>query len=268
MKISDINFNKYKYIIMSSIILALIIGIFAVIKIFYIPDSDKKEEVTENASVSTTQMQADGFAGDNSILFICNNDNVGDALFAVIFDFHIYSEKIVVTPLDLSVSDGEKTYSEYYRYSGVDALMQAVENVRKTDIDRYMIIDKSGIGDFTEALGNVKLYVEEDYTYLASDKSYEVKAGSNELESEMLFSYLRIICSKPDGLTRLCDVICTIANSYIADMKPDDALDLFGDICNSVTTDITISDFYSWENDIVYLLSHETECVAYDRVEQ
>lgn len=258
--------SKYKYLLVTALIAVLLAGIFIVLKVFYFPSADLSGNISAIDN-QTSEQNETAFAGDNSILFVCNDEAVGVPLFALIFDFHIYSETITVTPLDLSVSDGNRTYSEYYCYSGVDALINAVENVRNTDIDRYMIIDKKGIGDFTEALGNVTLFVAEDYTYLASDKSYEVKAGSNELESEMLFTYLKIICQNNISSTNLSDTVVMIVNSYLDKMNENDALELFGSICNSVTTNITISDFYSWENDIRYLLSHNPECISYDKVE-
>ena len=263
-------FSKYKFVMISALIAILLIGIFVVLKLFYFPSAKLNNNIS-TVDKQTTQQQEElentAFAGDNSILFICNDETVGEPLFAVIFDFHIYSEKITVTRLDLSVSDGIKTYAEYYCYSGVDALIDAIESVRNKNIDRYMIIDKKGIGDFTEALGNVTLFVSEDYTYLASDKSYEVKAGSNELESEMLFTYLKIMCKNKSTSEKFTDTIVMIVNSYLEKMNENDALELFGSVCNSVTTNITISDFYSWENDIKYLLSHNTTCVSYDKVE-
>ena len=263
-------FSKYKFVFISAVIAILLISIFVVLNLFYFPSAKIDNNISDiNKQTTEQNVQQDNtaFAGDNSILFVCNDETVGVPLFALIFDFHIYSEKITVTPLDLSVSDGTRTYAEYYCYSGVDALINAVESVRNKEIDRYMIIDKKGIGDFTEALGNVTLFVAEDYTYLASDKSYEVKAGSNELESEMLFTYLKIICSNKTTMDKFTDTIVMIVNSYLEKMNENDALDLFGSICNSVTTNITISDFYSWENDIEYLLSHNATCVSYDKVE-
>lgn len=260
-------FYKYRFIIISAVIAALVAAILVVLGVFYFPDSGTENEEEMHDESTAQNDNEDVFSGDNSILFVCNDETVGMPLFALIFDFHIYSETISVTPVDLNVSDGEKTYSEYYCYSGVDALIGAVERVRNTDIDRYMVIDKRGIGEFTEALGSVSLYVNEDYTYLASDKSYEVKAGSNELESEMLFTYLKIMCNKSNAEEKLSEAVVLIVNSYLDKMSEDDALELFGSICNSVTTDITIADFYSWEGDIRYLLSHNAKCVSYDKVE-
>ena len=259
-------FYKYRFVIISAVIAALVTAIFIVLAVFYFPDSSTVNDDVVKTD-STTQNTDDVFSGDNSILFVCNDETVGLPLFALIFDFHIYSETISVTPIDLNVSDGDKTYAEYYCYSGVDALIGAVERVRNTDIDRYMVIDKRGIGEFTEALGSVSLYVNEDYTYLASDKSYEVQAGSNELESEMLFTYLKIMCNKSNAQEKLSEAVVLIVNSYLDKMNEDDALDIFGSICNSVTTDITIADFYSWESDIRYLLSHNAKCVSFDKVE-
>lgn len=270
MNFLNMMFGKYKFITMFAIIAVLIIGIIAVSIVFYGPEKAEKTDTTGNTSESENMTAGDNsvLAGDISLLFVCNSDSIGEPVFAVIIDFHIYSEVINITPLDMSASYAEKTYAESYSYGGINSLISAVEAVRKSNIDRYMIIDKSGMSELTDLLGKVKLYVSEDYTYQASDKSYEVKAGTNELEAEMLYSYLKLICSKQNGNELLSETVCTIINSYLAAIDADEAQALFGDICNCVNTDITISDYYTCKSDIEYLLTHNPKCFSYDKVEQ
>lgn len=260
-------FGKYKYITMSAIILMLVIGIVFVCIYFYVDtDSDSEADITvmptENQSVS--QKNDGTLSGDSCILVVCNSDKIGEAVFAALLDFHIFAERIIVTPLDMSVSDGVKTYAENYSYGGINDLVASVEKVRNCNIDRYVTINKDGISALTDTLGPVNLYVAEEYTYASSDKSYTVESGYNDLEAAMLYTFLKINCKSENGVNKIAQLLCTIINSYLKDIKPEEAQELFGELCNCVNTNITVADYYTCSSDIEYLLTHDTLSVVFD----
>ena len=260
-------FGKYKYITMSAIILLLIIGIVIVWISFY--SDGKKDPVDDTASMQTeyqsTEQKNDGtLSGDSCILVVCNGEKIGDAVFMTLLDFNIFAERIIVTSLDMTVSDGTKTYAQHYAYGGINDLVDSIEKVRNCYIDRYVTINNDGINALTDILGPVNLYVSEEYTYASSDKSYTVESGYNDLEASMLYAFLKINSKSADGGKKLAQLLCTIINSYLKDIKPEEALDLFGELCNCVNTDITVADYYTCSSDIEYLITHDTQCVVFD----
>lgn len=262
--------SKYKYIIMSVIILLLVAGIIFVCIYFY-SDSDsninQKTTVANSDNIASVDKSDDVLAGDSSILVVCNSETIGEAMFMTLFNFHILSESIIITPIDMDISDGTRTFAQSYSYGGINELVASIENVRNCKIDRYAVIDKSGIGELTNILGKINLYVTEEYTYLSSDKSYSVSTGYNNLESEMLYGYFKIYCNKADGNDKIAELLCTIVNSYLAGIDVNQAQELFGKLCNCVNTDITISDYYTCSSDIEYLLTHDTKCFVYNKGE-
>ena len=261
--------NKYKYIIMSAVILILIAGIIFVCKYFY-SDSDDIGSLKSQVQVvnsEKTEISDDVLAGDSTILVVCNSETIGKAMFMTLFDFHILSEQIIITPLDMNVSDGSRTFDQSYTYGGINELIPAVENVRNCKIDRYVIIDKNGIGELTNILGKINLYVNEEYTYFASDKNYSVDKGYNNLESAMLYGYLKSICEQADGHTEIADILCTIVNYYFTDIESEQSQELFERLCNCINTDITIADYFTCSSDIEYLLTHNAECFVYNKGE-
>ena len=261
--------NKYKYIIMSAVILILVTGIIFVCKYFY-SDSDEIKNTTTQVQIvnsENTEISENVLAGDSTILVVCNSETIGKAMFMALFDFQILSERIVITPLDMNVSDGARTFDQSYSYGGINELLPAVESVRNCKIDRYVIIDKNGIGELTNILGKINLYIDEEYTYFASDKNYSVDKGYNNLESAMLYGYLKSICEQPDGYESIGELLCTIVNFYISDIEADDAQELFERLCNCINTDITIADYFTCSSDIEHLLTHNTECFVYNKGE-
>lgn len=259
--------NKYKYIIMSAVILILVAGIIFVCLYFY-SDSDDAENIkTQVVNAENTEVSDNVLAGDSTILVVCNSETIGKAMFMVLFDFHILSEQIIITPLDMNVSDGTRSFDQSYSYGGINELLPVVEKVRNCKIDRYVIIDKNGIGELTNILGKINLYVDEEYTYLSTDKNYSVDIGYNNLESAMLYGYLKSTCEHTDGYSEIADLLCTIVNYYISDIDADLSQDLFERLCNCIKTDITIADYFTCSSDIEYLLTHNAECFVYNKGE-
>ncbi len=250
-------FRNKKNIILLSVIFVLLILICIVIAVFN--KAENKNTLNNENTTAANVIDDNVFAGDCNILFICNSEGVGNAAFAMLLEFQIYSESISISMIDMTTSDGNQTFADSYSYGGINSLINSIENVRKCSVNRYMIIDKSGLGRLTEILGKVNLYVTEGFTYTASDKSYEVAAGNNDMESDMLYTYLDIL-SKKNDTSILADTLCDILNFYISGIGAENSEKLFGDICNCVVTDITITDYFSSKNDFEYLLSHNPEC--------
>ncbi len=255
---------------MAAIIFMLVIGIIFVWIHFYSDNdsaavSDTTAMQTENQSV--LQKNDGTLSGDSCILVVCNGEKIGEAVFMALLDFHIFAERIIVTPLDMSVSDGVKTYAQNYSYGGINDLVASIEKVRNCNIDRYVTINKDGISSLTDILGAVNLYVAEEYTYASSDKSYKVESGYNDLEAAMLYTFLKINSSDKNDISRIAQLLCTIINSYLKNIKPEDAQTLFGELCNCVNTDITVADYYTCRSDIEFLLTHDTQCVVFDEGE-
>lgn len=250
---------------MSVTIVLLVAGIVFICVYFY---SDSDTEQIENPQQTDIFSEQDNIlAGDSTILLVCNSETISKPMFMVLFDFHILSESIIITPLNMNVADSGRTFAQSYSYGGINELVASVERVRNCNIDRYAVIDKNGISELTNILGKINLYIEEDYTYFASDKNYAVDAGYNNLESAMLYGYLKSICEESDNYEKIADILCTIVNYYISDIDADRAQELFEDLCNCVNTDITISDYFTCSSDIEYLLTHNTECFVYNKGE-
>lgn len=256
--------NKHRYVFMSCLLAILVVILIVVIVCF---NSDKSKTDTVNSeydnSESLTTSHDGLLSGDSRFLVICNGENPGEIVFMTLVEFRIYSETIIVTPLSAETDVSGSSYGEYYSYGGISMLKNAVESTRQCKIDRYVIMDEDGFCEIIDMLGKVSVFVEEEYTYASSDKSYTVSVGENELESHMLFSYINVLSQKNDNLTELADLFCLIVNEYIPDIDADDAQDYFEDLCNCVNTDVSIADYYSCSADIAHLLTENAVCVPY-----
>lgn len=260
--------KKHRYAIMS-VVLVLLVAVLIVTVVHFYGNTDTDDQsdgsgapAVSQENASQSRKESGALSGDSSFLVVCADDSGRSIVTAFLLDFKIYSETITVTPLDCSVSYSGRTYAESFAYGGMDMLRDAVENVRNRPVDRYAVLSRKGFISLIDRLGKVTQYVEEGYTYLSSDKSNEVSAGENELEGAMLYTYMKLCAEKNDGLNRTAEMICDIINTYMATLKDADTLALFGDVCNCISTDLTIADYYAAQGDIEYLLSHNTVCVS------
>lgn len=259
--------KKHKFAVMWVVLAILVICLIATAVHFRSGSSDKPQTDNEigESVLNGESISSDALTGDTLLLFVCTGDSKTDIVFSALFDFRIYSEKIIVTPLRLDTQYSGRTYEESFAYGGIDELISAVESVRKRSVDRYAVIDRDGFCSMFDILGKITLDVTEDYTYESSDKSSLVKKGENELDSSMLYSYFSLNAEKSDAQDRLGELICIVVNTFLSSFKDTqiDAYELFGDLSNCVNTDVTVNDYYSCASDIEYLLSHDTVCETY-----
>lgn len=254
--------SKYKFVIMSLILVFLIIML--IITIIHFGGSKKtQDETTKPVIPDRSESRTNGeLSGDSTILAVCRENN--KIVFMSILDFRVYSENIILTVLSPDTRYNGRSYNETLSYGGIKTLVDAVENVRQCRIDRYVVMDREGFCDIADIMGKVTLNVTENFSYMSSDKSYNVEAGENDMESAMLYTYIKINSEKTDGLRRVSELLCHIINIYLSETDPDDAQKLFGELCNCVNTDISVFDYYSCSSDIEYLLTHNVKCSVFD----
>lgn len=257
--------KSHRYIFMKCLIAILVFILFAVILYFNADkaDSDDSVQLSNNSIEDLTTSHDNLLSGDSRFLVICNGDYPGEIVFMTLVEFRIYSETIIITPLSSKTEVSGSTYSDYYSYGGISMLKNAIENTRQCIIDRYVIMDEDGFCDIIDMMGKVTVYIEEEYTYASSDKSYKVSVGENDLESHMLFSYIKVLAQKNDNMSELAELFSLIVNEYIPNIDVDEAQDYFEDLCNYVNTDVSIADYYSCSIDIAHILSEDAVCVPF-----
>ncbi len=261
--LKNILHNK-KIIIVISILLVVVA---VVVTAVCLHSSDNEQQTEKNTNTQNTELNGNEIlSGDSTFLVVVVGES-NEIVYPFLADFKIYSGQLIVTPLsvDTVAADG-RTYAESYAYGGINMLQSAVENGRNIDIDRYAVINKSGFNRLTELMGEVTLYINENFTYDTSDKTYTVTKGENSMGSDMLFTYISILAKQDNSEKNAAQVICNVINSYIENVDVSDAEKLFGDVTNCFSTDLTISDFYSAKNDIEYLINNGFECIIFDDV--
>ncbi len=262
--------NNSKLIFMSVIIIILIIIVVIVaVHFFGSDDTDDYDDVFESATSEDLSSETT-LSGDSDYLVICTDDTRREIIYLCILDFRIYSGSVVVTPLDASTSCSKGTYASSFEYGGTSSLIEDVCEVRSCVIDRYFLIDKDGFYAIFDNIGSVSVYVEEPFTYEASDKNNSVEAGENDLNSEMLYTYFCLTVENDDGIDTITELICELANLYIASIDTDtyDTEDIFAEFINCVYTDFSISDFYDCSDDIEYIIENKVNFIPYSATEQ
>lgn len=255
--------SKYKYIVMSFILIILVfILIFVIFKFNNNEETKISAETTAFNPDALSEKTNQQLSGDSIFLVICQEKSASDVVFMTLVDFKIFGEKIIITPLDIETMTESGTFREKYEYGGISLLSESVENERNINIDRYAVINKDGFCDIIDLMGEVDLYVDEEFTYSSSEKSYHIGVGNNTLEAPMLYSYLKIKYKNSDDV-EFTELLCKIINSYLNTVEENDALRLFEDLSNCINSDLSISDYYSAENDIKHLINGNTTCIPY-----
>lgn len=253
-----------------AVVVAAFVLILSVVLIVVFSSGDKVD-VNNNPVKSDVSSPADSgnrlLSGDSCFLVVCNDDKAGDIVFMFLADFRVYSSELILTPLSSdTVSADGRSYGEVYNYGGINLLRDSIAEVRNVEIDRYAILDRSGVSALTDLMGEVSLDVNEQFTYQSSDKSYEVEAGKTDMGSDMLFTYLKL-CSQKYGADKFVMLIRDMINTYLEDIDVDDIEDTFAGLTNCFDTDVTISDYFSAVNDITYLVEHDMKCVLVNDVD-
>lgn len=260
---------KKRYLIMGCLLAALVVILSVVVLVFY--TGNNSDDIVDNPdydnSESLTSSQSGLLNGDSTFLLVGNGKKPGEIIFMTLVEFRIYSESIIVTPLSYDTDVSGSTYGEYYAYGGISMLKNAVENTRQCKIDRYVVVDEDGFCDIVDMMGKVPVTVNEEFTYISSDKSYVVSVGDNEFESPLLYSYIKVIAAK-NNPELLADLLCTVINEYMPSVDSADAQEYFEVLCNYVNTDLSIADYYSCSADIAHLIDSETVCIPYYKGEQ
>lgn len=262
------NILKNKKILFAALALFIVITVAVVIIAVSVHNSDEANKTDEDATQANEQTNGDILSGDSTFLVVIENE-ANEIVLSLLADFKIYSKTLMITPLsEDTVSPDGRTYGESYLYGGINMLKNSVESVRNINIDRYAVINKSGFNRLTELMGEVSLYVEEDFSYTTSDKTYAVTKGDNDMGSDMLFTYISILAGKDNGEQIASKLISDIINAYLVSIDLSDAEDLFGDVTDCFSTDVTISDYYTAENDIEYLITNGMKCIIANDVDE
>ncbi len=254
-------FKNNKYIAMGIVLLLLLVILIFVLITGNSKNSDSANENTSAFQESHSADEQGKLSGDSKFLVVCCTETTQDVLFISLIDFKIYSETVVVTPLSNNTPTDNRTYLTEYQYGGILSLKTAVENTRNCVIDRYVVIDKEGFCDIADILGEVSVNVKEPFTYASADKNYSVAAGKNNLDENMLFAYTELIAKKNDTAA-LAELLCVIIDTYISGASVENSNSLFEQLANCINSDISISDYYSANEDINHLLTNEILCIA------
>lgn len=257
--------NKRNLMLFFSVVILILILII----ILFVNINQKKDSgISDNngASVSNAITDDSVLSGDSTFLVVVTGES-NDLTLSFLADFKVYSRKLVLTPLkNDTMSEDGRTYGECYAYGGINLLENSVEKIRNIEIDRYAVVSRSGISKITDIMGNVSIYVDEEFTYATSDKTYTVSAGDNEMGSDMLHTYISIISEKNNGEYSAVEVIASIINTYLqSELTASE--NLFGDITDCFNTNLTISDYYTAKNDIEHLLNGDFTCVLSESIE-
>ncbi len=265
--------SKYKLSLMALFLVFLLV--IAVITGVHFHNNPDSEQISENNAVTTRPENTlssgtngdekdPELSGDSTFLVVCRDENGKNVIFMTLLDFRIYSENIILTMLSPDTRYGGRTYEDILSYGGIKMLVDAVESVRQCTVDRYAVTDREGFCEIADIMGKVPMNVTESFSYRSSDKSYEVEIGENEMESAMLYTYIKLNSEKPDGLKRVSELLCTVINTYLASADTEEAQELFGELCDCVNTNITVFDYYSCASDIEYLITHNAKCSVFE----
>ena len=177
-----IEMYRKRYLIMSCLLAFLVIVLGVVIISMYTDNNSSEDNPAQDNAENLTAAQTGLLSGDSNFLVVCNGEKPSEIVFVTLVEFRIYSESIVVTPLLIDTDVSGSTYGEYYAYGGISMLKNAVESTRQCKIDRYVVMDEDGFCDIIDMMGKVPVTVNEEFTYVSSDKSYLVSTGYNEFE--------------------------------------------------------------------------------------
>ena len=216
----------------------------------------------------------------NTILFVLDPDDDTRKNAVMLLHFNPVRKKIftVGIPVDMQVIfDGKAmTVDTCYINHGMDAMKTAIADALGQPIDRYIKMDSNGFQRTVELIGNVTYRIAVRDTGLKpledtdGNEDVEVTLDNEQFETMLTSSkYGRegercsVIGSSVAALLNQCiggtDIASTTQNARRSEGGTRVALNLdnyFGQMVDSVTTDITVMDFTEHRHAISYMFQY------------
>ena len=228
----------------------------------------------DEAETTTTQLQTDAagsvipttepvvLSGVYDILFGCGEGDTVDFLLRAVYDLDNLLVTVYAIPTDLTLSYGGGTASagEVLSSGGAAALAAAVGGYYSDSFDRYYFCTPSSFQSVTRLLGNADIQVPHDVSYVREDVVINLQAGRQSLSGEDLYHYLTY-ADEGDALLNIqAEAMSSMLQSYLTSRNVARGEELFADLINDATSNITAYDYMNCQA-ILAQLAASTELV-------
>jgi len=207
---------------------------------------------------------------DTSIMFMLGDSQGGVPSKFMLVNYRAADEVIVLVPLNADTrvtGTGRDTSSgsltEIYSRGGAAVLTQSIAQTLSIDIPYYVQFDRSSFTAFAADLGEFRVNVPFDF----EGGGLSLKSGNHRLSAENLFLYMNF-ANFPQAGANFKQVVTgsAIMNLINTNLRQKDAEVIqttFTKMLNNATTNITNSDFRTYQQALLYTSENSINPASY-----
>ncbi len=219
----------------------------------------KSDEESTDMPLTTEKVEEVIYEGGAKFLVAVTSDDGKDVRFVNLVDVNLGEKNIRIVPFDHTNEYNKKglSYEKILLTDGIKDLVSSVEDAKKIDINRYVLLTDTGYKSVFRALGDVTVTVEKDVEYDTPDMFLELKRGDNTIAPEKVFKYMKYICETEKGYecSRLnAGIMAASFEAFYNIEKFNYADSLFSKLINYCSSDISIVDYTENKDKIEYLI--------------
>lgn len=205
---------------------------------------------------------------DKNILIWSENTDEDSIDFMWIVNLKMPERQIALTQVNPLQSYEGETFNDIFRKHGEIELKAAVENAYEVEIDKFAFSDESSFKTMISYFDGVDIYIPEQIEYKGDDMTLILVKGKQNMKGDTYYKYLRYLnLLGQSGEEKKDEALFALLDSVFKPSNLEKRSRIYNKIFNTITTDITITDFSKAENVVVLLMENGISKVEKDEEE-
>lgn len=205
---------------------------------------------------------------DKNILIWSENTDEKSIDFMWIVNLKMPEREIALTQVNPLQSYEGETFNSIFQKHGEIELKTAVENALEVKIDRFAFSDESSFKTMISYFDGVDIYIPEQIEYKGDNMTLILVKGNQNMKGDTFYKYLRYLnLLGQAGEEKKNDALFALLDGIFKPSNLEKRSRIYNKIFNTITTDITITDFSKAENVVVLLMENGVSKVKKEETE-
>ncbi len=209
---------------------------------------------------ATTSPDSVTYSGKYSFLIAITSDDGKESYIFNAVTVDLSDKTIRVVPVNGEITDSASGLNCHQMLvtNGINSVVSFLNGYYGISFDKYIVITETQYKSLFRTMGDITVNLEKEVVYDTDNMFLEIPAEKDYvLSPDKTHKYMKYIYETMDGYERSeasAEIIVAAFNSFYNAKNCENGDDVFSDIINYCTTDISIVDFTEAKDEILYLL--------------
>lgn len=210
--------------------------------------------------VETTTPDSVTYSGKYSFLIAITSDDGKTSYIFNAVTINLDDKTIRVIPVDGNIVDSASglTCHELLVSNGISSVVNCLNNYYGIEFSKYIVVTETQYKSIFRAMGDITINIPEEVVYETDDMFLEIPAEQDySLSPDKTHKYMKYIYETKEGYARSAasaEIIVAAFNAFYTATNCENGENVFSNVINYCTTDISIVDFTEAQDEIKYLL--------------